>query len=681
MVEIRRAKNYYSTPQRKRLVRGIAKKGRKSVLRQLALASFILLTPSLGSAQTANFRIEEATIEDIQAAILRGQLTSTRVVQLYLSRITAYNGTCVNQPDGVLGLGPITPIKNAHQLNALITLNLRPAKRERLGFDHRKARSMTDPVDDAPAMPDALEVAAQQDAYFASTGKLIGALHGVVFAVKDQYDTFDMRTTAGMDAAYANDRPPRDATFVKRLRDAGAIILAKANLGEMGTPNSRSSFGGPFCNPYDTQRTPGTSSGGSGSSVAANLVTCAIGEETGGSIHHPARNNSLVGLAPTQELVSRAGMIGAALNTRVGPLCRTVKDAAGVLDVIAGYDPQDELTAFSVGRLPSEPYRSFANEHTLNGMRVGVIREHMDKKSFNEADVESIDLAERAIGDLGRLGATIVDPGPGGALFQSCIDKYVPFSRNRVFIQQFPTLFPLDANGKPLTDRITQLVDMFFDPSRVPSGSTIRNIASASNAGMTKYMLSRYLRERGDANIKSIRDLIDKSNFYRDVRPDAGFVDRKAALEEMNSTSTLDMANVFQDRFAYQQVVLQCMAQENLDALISPSGNIPAYILGAPTEPPLAGRTNSVWGLLGQHGFPTLSAPAGFTTHVFDRVRDATAPDGTRLVGPIPAKLPVGIMFFGRPFSEPTLFRIASAYEAGTKHRIPPPDFGPVPEP
>jgi amidase len=651
------------------------------VLRQLALASFILLTPPLIAAQTAEFRIAEATIEDIQAAIQRGELTSTRVVQLYLNRIRAYNGTCVNQPDGVLGLGPITPIKNAHQLNALMTLNLRPAKRERLGFDRRKARSMTDPVDDDPAMPDALEVAAQQDAYFASTGKLIGALHGVVFSIKDQYDTFDMRTTAGMDTAYANDRPPRDASFVKRLREAGAIILAKANLGEMGTPNSRSSFGGPFCNPYDTERSPGTSSGGSGSSVAANLVTCSIGEETGGSIHHPAKNNSIVGLAPTQELVSRAGMVGAALNTRVGPLCRTVKDAARVLEVIAGYDPKDELTAFSIGRLPSEPYRSFANEQTLNGMRIGVIREHMDKKVFNEADVEAIDLAERAVGDLRRLGATIVDPGTGGALFQSCIDKYVPLYRNRVFIEQFPNLFPVDSNGKPSTDRMSLLVDMFFDPSLVPAGSTIRNIGPASNAGLTKYMLSRYLRERGDANIKSIRDLIDKSNFYRDIRPDAGFVDRKAALEDMNSSLTLDMANVFQDRFAYQQVVLQCMAQENLDALVSPAGNIPAYILGAPIEPPLAGRTNSVWGLLGQHGFSTLSVPAGFTTHVFDRVRDATARDGTRLVGPVPAQLPLGIMFFGRPFSEPTLFQIASAYEAATKHRIPPPDFGPVPEP
>ena len=650
------------------------------MLRQLALASFILLAPSLVSAETAKFRVEEATVEDIQAAILRGELTSTQVVQLYLTRIKAYNGTCVEQPDGVLGAGPIKPIKNAHQLNALMTLNLRPAKREKLGFDGRKARSMTDPVDDAPAMPDALEVAAQQDVYFASTGKLIGPLHGVVFSIKDQYDTFDMRTTAGMDAAYANDRAPRDATFVKRLRDAGAIILAKANLGEMGTPNSRSSFGGPFCNPYDTQRSPGTSSGGSGSSVGANLVTCSIGEETGGSIHHPAKNNSLVGLAPTQELVSRDGMLASGINTRVGPLCRTVKDAARVLEVIAGYDPKDELTAFSVGRLPSEPYRSFANEQTLNGKRIGVIREHMDKKVLNEADFAAIDLAERAIDDLRRLGATIVDPGAGGALFQSCMDKYIPPYRNRVFIELHPDLFPADSNGKSSTDRIATLVDMFFDPSLVPAGFTIRNIAGASNPGMSKYMVNRYLRERGDANIKSLGDLIDKSKFYRDIRPEAGFIDRKAALEETNNSMTLDMASVFQDRFAYQQVVMQCMAQENLDALVSPAGNIPAYVLGEPIEPPLAGRTNSVWGLLGQHGFPTLSVPAGFVTHVFDRVRDASAPGGTRLTGPVPAKLPLGIMFVGRPFAEPTLLRIGSAYEAATKHRIPPPDFGPVPE-
>ena len=265
-------------------------------------------------------------------------------------------------------------------------------------------------------------------------------------------------------------------------------------------------------------------------------------------------------------------------------------------------------------------------------------------------------------------------------MLQSCIDKYLPLYRNRVFFDQHPNIFPADDKGKPLTDRVSQLVDMYFNPSLVPPGTTIRNIGAASNNGMTKYMVGRYLKERGDANIKSLKDLIDKSKFYRDIRPEAGFIDRKAALEEINSSVTLDLATVFQDRFANQQIILQCMAEQNLDALVSPSGNIPAYILGAPIEPTLDGRTNSVWGLIGQHGIPTLSVPAGFTTHVFDRVRDPAARDGTRLAGPIPATLPVGIMFFGRPFSEPVLLKIASAYEAATKHRIPPPDFGPVPD-
>src|SRR5262249_31122263 len=128
------------------------------MMRHLVLACligvFFVLLPSLASAQSTKFQIEEATIESIQASILRGELTATRIVQLYLNRIKAYNGTCVNLPDGILGAGPITPIKNARRLNALITLNLRPGKREAWAFDRRKARSLTDSVDNSPAMPD-----------------------------------------------------------------------------------------------------------------------------------------------------------------------------------------------------------------------------------------------------------------------------------------------------------------------------------------------------------------------------------------------------------------------------------------------------------------------------------------------------------------------------------------------
>ncbi len=205
---------------------------KSTTIARAGIALAVLLTnaparvsPSADAGAPA-FQIEEATIDSIQSAILNGNLTTTQVVQKYLNRIKAYDGPCVNQPDGILG--SFTTIKHAGQINSLITVNLRPASRMALGLSAHKARSMTDLLDNDPNMPDALEVAAKEDAYFKSTGKLIGPLHGVVFAVKDWYDTFDMRTTAGADAAYANDRPPHDATFITRLRAAGAIIIGKA---------------------------------------------------------------------------------------------------------------------------------------------------------------------------------------------------------------------------------------------------------------------------------------------------------------------------------------------------------------------------------------------------------------------------------------------------------------------
>jgi hypothetical protein len=198
----------------------------RSVVLSLSLAVAI---PSTGATQEtrATFHLQDATIAHLQQAIKSGRITTVGLVELYLKRIKAYNGTCVNEPQGILG--PITTIPHAGQINALSTLNLRPAARKTWGFDERKARSLTDRVDNARDMPDALEVAAAQDRQFKQTGRLVGPLHGVVMSIKDQYDTFDMRTTSGADAQYANDRPPDDATFVKRLRDAGAIILAKSN--------------------------------------------------------------------------------------------------------------------------------------------------------------------------------------------------------------------------------------------------------------------------------------------------------------------------------------------------------------------------------------------------------------------------------------------------------------------
>jgi Asp-tRNA(Asn)/Glu-tRNA(Gln) amidotransferase A subunit family amidase len=646
----------------------------------------VLLT--LGAAQAAaadsgsrsddrhgqsSFQIEEATIPEIQDALLHHRVTTTEIVKDYLDRIKAYNGTCVSQPAGILG--PVTMIPDAGKLNALMTLNLRPKTRAALGFDARMGRSMTDAVDADPKLPDALETAALQDAQLARSGKLTGPLQGVVMAIKDQYDTADMRTTSGGDVQWANDRPPDDATVVARLRAAGAIILAKANLDEYAGGPARSSFGGTECNAYDTERDPGGSSGGSAVAVAANFVTCAIGEETGGSIVKPSSFNDVVGLAPTRELVSADGMIQRGIATRVGPICRTVGDAARILDAYQGFDPKDELTAYGTGRVPTAPYQADAKRPRLDGYRIGVIREYMDKNLFNAVDTESIDLADRAIQKLRDLGATIVDPGAHGALFQSCVNQYVPKWQNQQFVRQFGAQFPVDATGAPATDHIKTLLDMAFDPSTVPHTATgqptIRNLGgSSTDVGDAKYNFNAYIRERGDAAVHDLTELIAKSTFWNDPNP--MMQNRKSSLTSADKARTLATASTQQTRYTWQTVIYNCFAQMKLDAVVSPTGNVPPGILTAPEEPSLNDR-GLVWDGMSAKGFPAMTIPSGFTTQVYDRGQDGT------LLPPTAAKLPVGIQLLGLPFTEQKLFTIGAAYEAVTDNRIEPPGFGPLP--
>jgi Asp-tRNA(Asn)/Glu-tRNA(Gln) amidotransferase A subunit family amidase len=647
-----------------------------SEFRRRAGAAVLMLVvgTTAGHAQRLAFQVHEATIADLQRAIQNRRVTTVGVVEQYLRRIKAYNGTCVNEPQGILG--PVTTIARAGQINALSTLNLRPAARETWGFDARKARSLTDRADAAADMPDALETAAAQDREFARTGRLVGPLHGVVIAIKDQYDTKDMRTTSGADAQYANDRPPDDATFVARLRGAGAIIIAKANLAEYAVDGARSSFGGTFCNPYDTEREPGMSSAGSATAVAANLVTCGIAEETVVSVRWPASVNSLVGLAPTKELVSTDGMIGAGLDMRVGPICRTVQDAARILDVIAGYDAKDAYTAISIGRAPRTTYLAAtlaaAGVRPLAGLRIGVVREYLNRTLLARADEDSIELVERATAALRTLGATVVDPGPEGALFQRCIARSAPELLSVAFTRQYRQLFPVDTAGQPQGDQIATLVDLRADPARVPEAMTLRTIGGGfGGPGEDKYMINRYLRERGDANIRTNADLIAKATFYTDPN----FPNRRAAREQAERATALDMSARMHTRFALQTLLTQCMQEQTLDALVTPMSTVPPRKLLAPREPASNGRTAIGWSMFGQQGFPVITVPAGFTTSVWDRERVGNE---TRLIGPIPATLPVGVDFIARPFGEPLLFRIAAAYEAATRHRRPPDDFGPL---
>ena len=318
-----------------------------------------LLVASVASAQ--EFRLAEATIDDVHGALSAGHITCRKLVQLYPDRIEAYN-------------------RQGPDLNAVQFINPR-----------------------ALVEADALDVA------FESSG-LAGPLHCIPVLLKDQVETSDMPTSYGS-MIFEDFVPQRDATIVINMKNAGAIILAKTTMGEFASRYVGSAYG-MIRNAYDPSRNPSGSSGGTGAGVAANFGMVGIGEDTGGSIRGPAAVHSLVGLRPTTPLVSRYGMMPAnPANDTLGPMTRTVKDAAILLDVLAGYDANDPITAYSVNHVP-DTYTAFLREDGLNGARIGVVREPMDPK----ADPASEDykrvrtVIDRAIGDLRSLGADVVDP-------------------------------------------------------------------------------------------------------------------------------------------------------------------------------------------------------------------------------------------------------------------------------
>lgn len=670
-----------------------------------------LMTNSSASAQQARFRLEDATIADVHRAIEAKQLTATQLVAYYLKRIEAYNGACVKgavDPTTGFQLGDIEPVEKAGQLNALITLNL------------RGKRSKTDTIDKNPDMPDALETARALDAEFDRTGKLVGPLHGIPFAIKDQFDTFDMRTTSGAAANYADDRPPRDAEVVARLRKAGAIILAKGNMGEYAS-GDRSTFGGTSCNAYDTSRSAGRSSGGVGAAVAANLVMCGIGEETGPSARNPASNSNLVGLLATHSLISRAGIVPASVTRdRAGLLCRSVKDAAIVLTTLAGYDPRDPATADSVGRQASAPYESFAENGDLKGMRIGVVREFM--QVFTKADEDSVRIANEALADLQKAGAVLIDPGPEGALFRDAIAELVPTLDTPTMVAVWKELFP------PGTPVVARAVEMAGNPSELGAELSLRLLSEREPAtsGEGLFALNRYLRERGDKNIRSVADLLNDSTFYNHARIDGVTTPPKTRLEDLltrtqrytkksdNSPfaqktpiTNLDISGWHAVRTVLQMLVNKVMADHQLDALVYPTKTIPAPLLANPVEPTAIKTVKETIKVVidGEEyertidrivdlrapltprlspggGFPTVVVPAGFTREVYDRAV-VRGEDGSKragdLVGPKAVALPVSLDFLGRPFSEPILLKIAAGYEGATRHRRAPKDFPPLP--
>jgi len=369
----------------------------RSCLLPVLILCVAATAPVQPHAQTgALFHLQEATIDDIHAELRSGRLSCVQLVQSYLNRIAAYDQA-----------GPA--------LNAIQNVN-----------------------------PGALKRAAELDAGFKSSGEFSGPLHCIPVLLKDDIDTNFMPTTYGS-ALFKTFVPRTNATIVNRLQAAGAVILAKTNMGEFAQGYSGSAFGDCH-NAYDPGRSPSGSSCGTGVGVAANFAAVGIGEDTEGSIRGPASHGSLVGLRPTLPLVSRAGLMPfAPTRDTLGPMTRSVKDAAIVLDAIAGYDPEDPITARSYGRWP-KTYTSFLVPNGLAGMRFGVIRAPMSRDTdTSAADYNEVQIAvTKTVAVLVARGAKVIDPitipdlkemlaasgGGGGSETEGAIDAFLARNPN-----------------------------------------------------------------------------------------------------------------------------------------------------------------------------------------------------------------------------------------------------------
>ena len=331
-----------------------------------------LLLVLAACAKQGPLDLETATIPELEKAMARGALTSETLTEAYLARIEAYD-------------------KQGPTINTVIALNEKALEEARALDAERKA------------------------------GRIRGPLHGIPVVLKDNYDTFDMPTTAGS-WLLKGSVPPDDAFTVKKLRDAGAIILAKLNLSEFAAgggsvggakdpeilkagaiPNGYSSMGGQTRNPHDLERGPSGSSGGTGAAIAAVFAQFGLGTDTASSVRGPSSVNGIVGLKPTTGLMSRDGIVPLSLTLDTGgPMARNVTDIAVALNVMAGVDPADPRTESAEGHIEKD-YTAFLKTGALKGARLGIARDFDGK----DAAVDAV--FEQAVASLKKLGATTVD--------------------------------------------------------------------------------------------------------------------------------------------------------------------------------------------------------------------------------------------------------------------------------
>jgi len=527
-------------------------------MRSFALAIAFASTAHL--AYAATFNIESATIADLDAAMASGKVTSEQIVSAYLKRIDAYD-------------------KKGPAINAVITLN-----------------------------PKALEQAKVLDAE-RKAGKVRGPLHGVPIVLKDNFDTYDLPTTAGSQLL-AGSIPPDDAYVVKKLRDAGAVILAKVNLSEFAgsggsvsgatdpevlkkgaVPNGFSSMGLQTHNPHDLTRGPAGSSGGTGAAIAAAFAQFGLGTDTGGSVRGPSSSNGIVGLKPTHGLLSRDGIVPLALSFDTGgPMARSVYDIAVSLNVMTGVDPADPATKKSEGKIAKD-YTKFLQTGALKGARIGIARDFTGK----DAGVDAV--VEKAVATLKKLGATTVDV------------KYPDYL--------------LEAK-QPIYNL---LVSTEF-----------------------KAQITDYLKTTGPKYPKSFDEIVAKAN-----DPSTGYRSpEKAYALKYTASLALDLHDpqylaIKNEQLAAVKAGIDALfTKYKVDAILYPTSPRPATLIkpDKPPERPLVGAGSaSATSFANETGYPDLIVPAGMT------------PEG----------LPVTVSFFGPAFSEPKLLGYGYDFEQATK--------------
>ena len=402
--------------------------------------------------------LDEASVRSIHAALDAKTVTCAQVVRHYLDRIAAYDDR-----------GPA--------VNAIITVN-----------------------------PRAIETAEQMDRIDRTT-RQGRSLHCIPVVLKDNFHTADMPTTGGS-VTFEKMQTPDDGFVVKRLRDAGAIVVAKANLHELARAGtSVSSLGGQTRNPYDLTRTPGGSSGGTGAAIAANFGVLGTGSDTGQSIRSPSSANALVGLRGTRGLVSRGGMMPfSTTQDEGGPIVRTVEDAARMLDVMAGYDPADPITAFSNGHIP-RTYTASLDAGGLKGARIGLLTDFMGSDPIHH-DVNRI--VDSAVAKMTSLGATVV----------------------RVSI--------------PALDELTR-------------GLNLMNLEF-------KAAFDRYLASLGPVSpVKSLAEFVARGGFHESMRRGL-----EGDLKITDGPGSPEYQRMFARRETLRQAVMTVMAANRLDAILYP---------------------------------------------------------------------------------------------------------------